>query len=109
MRLNVFVSGRRVATLESGEGFEHQLTYLPDVIPLDFVSLTMPVQTASWIWPTLHPFFQVGLPEGMAPPLTPLTRRTEPSDPGRLAGNRAREAEVSSRLARPLDSAMRRH
>ena len=64
MRLNVFVSGRRVATLESGDGFEHQLTYLPDVNPQDFVSLTMPVQTASWTWPTLHPFFQVSLPEG---------------------------------------------
>lgn len=72
MRLNVFVSGRRVATLESGEGFEHQLTYLPDVIPLDFVSLTMPVQTASWIWPTLHPFFQASLPEGMAPRWGPI-------------------------------------
>lgn len=64
MKLNVFVNERRVATLESSDGFEHQLTYLPDIDPQDFVSLTMPVQTASWAWPALHPFFQVSLPEG---------------------------------------------
>ncbi len=64
MRLNVFVQGRRVATLESGDGFEHHLTYLPGTDTQEFVSLTMPVQTASWSWPALHPFFQVSLPEG---------------------------------------------
>lgn len=64
MKLNVFVNGRRVATLESEDGFEHQLTYLPGTDTKDFVSLTMPVQTASWTWPALHPFFQVSLPEG---------------------------------------------
>lgn len=64
MKLNVFVSGKRVATLESEDGFEHDLTYLPGTEPRDFVSLAMPVQTASWTWPALHPFFQVSLPEG---------------------------------------------
>lgn len=64
MKLNVFVSGHRVATLESQEGFEHHLTYLPGVDESHFVSLAMPVQTASWTWPALHPFFQVSLPEG---------------------------------------------
>ncbi|HSW18023.1 MAG TPA: type II toxin-antitoxin system HipA family toxin [Ramlibacter sp.] len=64
MKLNVFVSGRLVATLESEDGFDHQLTYLPGTAPQDFVSLTMPVQTASWTWPALHPFFQVSMPEG---------------------------------------------
>ncbi|MES2321874.1 MAG: type II toxin-antitoxin system HipA family toxin [Pseudomonadota bacterium] len=64
MKLNVFVHGRHVAILESADGFEHQLTYLPGTSPDDFVSLTMPVQTPSWTWPTLHPFFQVSLPEG---------------------------------------------
>jgi len=64
VKLNVFVHGRTVATLESPDGFEHHLTYVPAADPLDFVSLTMPVQSASWTWPALHPFFQVSLPEG---------------------------------------------
>jgi serine/threonine-protein kinase HipA len=65
MKLNVFVHGMPVAVLESKDGFEHHLTYLPQV-PDDqhFVSLQMPVQTPSWSWPALHPFFQVSLPEG---------------------------------------------
>ena len=64
MKLNIFVHGEPVAVLDSPDGFEHYLTYLPDVKPTSFVSLTMPVQTASWSWPSLHPFFQVSLPEG---------------------------------------------
>jgi serine/threonine-protein kinase HipA len=64
VRLNVFVHGRHVATLESSDGFEHHLTYIPTADPADFVSLTMPVRTSSWSWPWLHPFFQVSLPEG---------------------------------------------
>lgn len=64
MKLNVFVHGQRVAVLESTDGFEHALTYLPSAHAHEFVSLTMPVQTTSWVWPTLHPFFQVSLPEG---------------------------------------------
>ena len=64
MKLNVFVHGNAVAILESTDGFEHALTYLPSATPLEFISLAMPVQTTSWIWPALHPFFQVSLPEG---------------------------------------------
>lgn len=64
MKLRVFVHGNAVAVLESTAGFEHALTYLPSAKPQDFVSLTMPVQTSSWTWPALHPFFQVSLPEG---------------------------------------------
>lgn len=64
MKLNVFVQGTHVAVLESTTGFEHSLTYLPTAQPNDFVSLAMPVQTTSWVWPALHPFFQVSLPEG---------------------------------------------
>lgn len=64
MKLNVFVGGQHVAILESRDGFEHALTYLPHADPNHFVSLAMPVQTASWTWPSLHPFFQVSLPEG---------------------------------------------
>lgn len=64
MNLNVFVHGRRVATLSSANGFEHHLTYLPDVPADAFVALQMPVRAQSWSWPALHPFFQVSLPEG---------------------------------------------
>lgn len=64
MQLNVFVHGRPVALLESVDGFDHHLTYLSGTSASDFVSLTMPVQTPSWTWPALHPFFQVSLPEG---------------------------------------------
>jgi serine/threonine-protein kinase HipA len=66
MSLNVFVHGHRVARLETPDGFRHVLTYLPGVATEHFVSLTMPVQVGNddYEWPTLHPFFQVSLPEG---------------------------------------------
>ncbi len=64
MKLNVFVHGKCVAALESTDGFAHALTYFPETGPEQFVSLLMPVQTAGWEWPALHPFFQVNLPEG---------------------------------------------
>ena len=63
-RLEVFVSGKEVATLASEDGFEHHLTYRPEAKPEDFVSLVMPVRPETWSWPSLHPFFQVNLPEG---------------------------------------------
>jgi serine/threonine-protein kinase HipA len=62
--MNVFVNGKRVAVLSSQDGFEHHLTYDRDAAAADFVSLLMPVRAQSWVWPTLHPFFQVNLPEG---------------------------------------------
>lgn len=64
MKLNVFVHDRPVAQLDSVDGFEHVLSYLPDARETDFVSLTMPVGQQPWTWPALHPFFQVSLPEG---------------------------------------------
>jgi serine/threonine-protein kinase HipA len=65
MKLNVFVHGKPVATLSSADGLEHSLTYRHDATADDFVSLLMPVQPRSWVWPGgLHPFFQVSLPEG---------------------------------------------
>jgi serine/threonine-protein kinase HipA len=64
LALEVFVSGRRVARLSSDDGFAHHLTYHPEASAADFVSLVMPVRPQSWSWPTLHPFFQVNLPEG---------------------------------------------
>lgn len=62
--LQVFVSGRPTAQLASADGFEHSLTYRHDARSEDFVSLLMPLRAKSWVWPTLHPFFQVNLPEG---------------------------------------------
>jgi serine/threonine-protein kinase HipA len=64
LALEVFVSGRRVARLSSDDGFAHHLTYHPEASAADFVSLVMPVRAQSWSWPTVHPFFQVNLPEG---------------------------------------------
>ena len=63
-RLEVLAQGRPVATLSSDDGLAHHLTYRRDVQAEDFVSLVMPVRAESWSWPTLHPFFQVNLPEG---------------------------------------------
>jgi serine/threonine-protein kinase HipA len=62
--LEVRVGGHAVATLSSQDGFEHYLTYYPKVPHDSFVSLLMPVQLKSWDWPTLHPFFEMNLPEG---------------------------------------------
>ena len=65
MKLSVYVLGREVAVLESAGDFKSVLTYLPDVAPDDFVSLTMPVRTESWVWDDqLPPVFQMNLPEG---------------------------------------------
>lgn len=65
MTLDVYVRGRLVAKLDHTRGDEHALTYLPGTASEDFVSLTMPVRTASWVWRAgLHPFFQMNLPEG---------------------------------------------
>lgn len=62
--LNVFVNGSRVGVLTTTDGFAHHLTYDRGVAPENFVSLLMPVRPETWSWPTLHPFFQVNLPEG---------------------------------------------
>jgi len=64
MTLNFFVQGEHVAYLERPDGFQHELTYLTTARADQFFSLTMPVQTATWTWPALPPFFQVSLPEG---------------------------------------------
>lgn len=65
MSLIVFVQGVAVASLDSPDGFDHVMTYRSEA-PTDlFVSLTMPVAGEPYIWPTLHPFFQVSLPEGV--------------------------------------------
>ncbi len=65
MKLAVFLLGKRVATLESVGDFKSVLTYDADAGVDDFVSLTMPVRTESWVWDDpLHPIFRMNLPEG---------------------------------------------
>lgn len=65
MKLAVHLLGRQVAVLEQAGDFKSVLTYLPDAGPDDFVSLTMPVRTESYVWDDqLPPALQMNLPEG---------------------------------------------
>jgi serine/threonine-protein kinase HipA len=65
MPLSVYVLGREVATLEQAGDFKSVLTYHPQVAQGDFVSLTMPVRTESYVWDDqLPPVLQMNLPEG---------------------------------------------
>lgn len=65
MKLAVSVLGREVATLEQVSDFKSVLTYREGTAEHDFVSLTMPVRTESYVWDDqLHPIFQMNLPEG---------------------------------------------
>ena len=65
MKLAVYVLGREVATLEQVGDFKSVLTYYPQVAVDDFVSLTMPVRTESYVWDDqLPPVLQMNLPEG---------------------------------------------
>ncbi len=65
MQLSVYVLGREVATLEQSGDFRSVLTYHPHVAADDFVSLTMPVRTESYVWDDqLPPVLQMNLPEG---------------------------------------------
>lgn len=60
---DVYVDERLVGTLVEQAG-GCVFTYLPDVPADCFVSLLMPVRAESYVWKTLHPFFQQNLPEG---------------------------------------------
>lgn len=68
MKLSVYVMGRNVATLEQSGDFKSVLAYnaqTVDSAPDDFVSLTMPVRTESYVWDDqLPPVLQMNLPEG---------------------------------------------
>jgi serine/threonine-protein kinase HipA len=65
MQLSVYVLGREVATLEQAGDFKSVLSYHPKVAVDDFVSLTMPVRTESYVWDDqLPPVLQMNLPEG---------------------------------------------
>jgi serine/threonine-protein kinase HipA len=65
MKLSVYVMGRDVAVLEQTGDFKSVLSYHADTAPDDFVSLTMPVRTESYVWDDqLPPVLQMNLPEG---------------------------------------------
>jgi len=49
MKLAVHILGRQVAMLESIGDFKSVLTYDAGATASDFVSLTMPVRTESWV------------------------------------------------------------
>ena len=61
--LDVYVGGAPAGALTQ-EGHHHVFTYFPNTPAERFVSLTMPVRLQSYVWPTLHPVFQMNLPEG---------------------------------------------
>src|SRR6195952_2332041 len=65
MKLAVHVLGREVAVLEQAGDFKSVLTYRPDTAAHEFVSLTMPVRSESYVWDDqLPPVLQMNLPEG---------------------------------------------
>jgi len=65
VKLNVHVLGTHVAVLDQVGDFKSVMTYIPDVVPENLVSLTMPVRTESYPWDDqLPPIFQMNLPEG---------------------------------------------
>ena len=65
MKLSVYVMGRDVAVLEQSGDFKSVLSYHANTALDDFVSLTMPVRTESYVWDDqLPPVLQMNLPEG---------------------------------------------
>lgn len=65
MKLAVSVLGREVALLEAAGDFKSVLSYHAHAAADDFVSLTMPVRTESYVWDDqLPPVLQMNLPEG---------------------------------------------
>jgi serine/threonine-protein kinase HipA len=65
VKLSVHVLGREVAVVESVGDFKSVFTYIPNTATDDFVSLTMPVRTESYVWDDqLPPVLQMNLPEG---------------------------------------------
>jgi len=84
--LDVYVSAQHVGTLTEEAG-QFVFAYLPDVAADSLVSLLMPVRLASYDWKTLHPFFQMNLPEGFKKDLMirNLGAHTDVSDFGLLA------------------------
>lgn len=65
MKLAVHVLGREVAVLDQAGDFKSVLTYHAGAAADDFISLTMPVRSESYVWDDqLPPVLQMNLPEG---------------------------------------------
>jgi serine/threonine-protein kinase HipA len=65
VKLAVSVLGREVALIEQQGDFRSVLSYAAHAAADDFVSLTMPVRTESYVWDDpLPPVLQMNLPEG---------------------------------------------
>jgi serine/threonine-protein kinase HipA len=65
VKLSAYVLSREVAVIESMGDFKSVLNYIPNTATDDFVSLTMPVRTESYVWDDqLPPVLQMNLPEG---------------------------------------------
>jgi serine/threonine-protein kinase HipA len=64
VKLDVYVNYVLVGTLDQVEVNRFVFSYQSNVASSQMVSLLMPVRTESWIHSTLHPVFQVSLPEG---------------------------------------------
>jgi serine/threonine-protein kinase HipA len=65
MKLSVYIRSREVGVMEPVGDFKCVFAYDAQAADDDFVSLTMPVRTESYLWDDqLHPIFQMNLPEG---------------------------------------------
>jgi serine/threonine-protein kinase HipA len=64
MKLDVHIAGALVGVLEQTDLTDYVFSYAPNTSADKMVSLLMPVRTQSWDSRTLHPAFQVSLPEG---------------------------------------------
>ncbi len=64
MKLDVYVNHDLVGTLEQVDLNRYVFSYQTHIASSQMVSLLMPVRLESWIHSTLHPVFQVSLPEG---------------------------------------------
>lgn len=66
MRLDVYIENRLIGVLEQPDINKYVFTYAPHAAPEDCISLLMPVRTESWVhYGSVHPVFQVSLPEGV--------------------------------------------
>jgi serine/threonine-protein kinase HipA len=64
MILDVYINGILVGYLSRDAGEECSFNYLPNTSEDALVSLSMPVTSKSYNWKSLHPVFQMNLPEG---------------------------------------------
>lgn len=62
--LSVAAGNRHAGLLARERQREYLFAYAPDAAPETQVSLTMPVRLESWLSRSLHPVFQMHLPEG---------------------------------------------